>query len=134
MKMGCSNTKNLPTMSVDSQNRSPRSSEGTRRHTLEDKIRSLRPSGSVTSPEMTPNDSPREDPAEAFPRPTEVVRNMTVKKWSDLDNLDAKIAVYERKLRVHREGSYKHEKYSKRLEMLEYRYGLEASGKRKSFV
>merc|ERR1711900_132435 len=59
---------------------------------------------------------------------------MTPEKNRDLTSLDEKIGVYERKLLVHPEGSYKHTKYLRKLQLLEYKFGLQALNTRESVI
>merc|ERR1711900_147437 len=71
---------------------------------------------------------------ETAPRATLVVDSMPPEKHRDLTSLDEKIGVYERKLRVHPEGSYKHTKYLRKLQLLEYKFGLQALNTRESVI
>merc|ERR1711964_643988 len=71
---------------------------------------------------------------ETAPRATLVVDSMPPKKHRDLTRLDERIGVYERKLRVHKEGSYKYTKYLRKLQLLEYKFGLQALNTRESVI
>merc|ERR1712034_10922 len=62
------------------------------------------------------------------------VEELTLSKKKGLNTLDSKLAVYERKLKIHKKGSYKHAKYTKRIEFMEYKYGLESLGHSKKEI
>merc|ERR1711964_126067 len=75
----------------------------------------------------TPTSDERSTPPRARPTPT--LEEPSTPTWSErptLARVDEKLEVYERKLHVHKEGSYKHTKYRQKLEQLQYIFGLEA--------